>query len=411
MDDYKETIKKIFIKASLHQLSRKQIRDFSFQLEESKSEIDLKTLHKFCIRLCIKADLESQSQLFHDALAEYYNQQIPKQSNLLNKYLFLKWKEFHKPDNIDFDEINEELKEFLITLKDNHARLNALLFLDGLYNINLESLSVQIRVNRQNIHWKLTPLLEICTRSVSPINSNQFSFHHKTKSWNTFGITKQNGKKSNDDNLMYILFDDDSILLAIADGCGSSTNGMEASRLAIEAIQFAYQATKDLTLSVRFANSYVRQNNLIRKVDGETTLLVMTIDPNLCNSLMSFGDSIYTVISRTNGLYTPKKNLTERYVLGIEPLGDSITSSGNLLKNLNSLKLFEQIQIDSPTDFLLASDGILTKDDIDFTNLVKQLTEKDISIVNTDIIIRCNEALIKGMYKPDNISIISGRLI
>lgn len=180
--------------------------------------------------------------------------------------------------------------------------------------------------------------------------------------WTICGVShigkKKEGEKkvpTNDDAFL-IVQSADQVLVAVADGTGDSIDGKRASQVALTALKRSFTNAPDVQRAILAANAAVQQDNERNGLDGACCLACVAAKGGSL-AAATVGDTRFTLIGRNNELTHAQMDKLNRHVLGGEPLGDIITSSGNVVKEVTSAEDVQVTGHDNIERFVLCSDG------------------------------------------------------
>lgn len=148
-------------------------------------------------------------------------------------------------------------------------------------------------------------------------------------------------------------------LLAIADGTGDSRFGARASMVALGGLVDAWCAGVSIDRAVKLAASKLRADNCAHELDGACTLSACVLCEDHAE-LVAVGDAFFICLSADGQVHRSVYDKERRSVLGGEPLGCTITSSGRLVENLQFGSKVEIVRVDDPRRVALGSDGACT---------------------------------------------------
>lgn len=222
------------------------------------------------------------------------------------------------------------------------------------------------------------------------------------------------GKPVADNQDAFIVLEgpDKSFLVAVADGTGDSQDGARAARVALEALATNWRSSSDVGAAVTAAALLVQEDNRVGHLDGACTLTAMTLSGNHAEAV-HVGDARYYLLNSEGRQICALVDKSKRLVLGGEPLGNIITSSGYIVREVEQSNAHPVVNITSPTRFVLTSDGAFFQDneDDDFAQ-IREILEKhsNPSDAATAIVNRALEAFRLGVTKSDNVTAIVGYL-
>jgi hypothetical protein len=342
-------------------------------------------------------------------LSEYYFEYSELEKSIVKKLQYLSWSNRYINIHTSNIRLESEAFEIFCTVTAQEDLLGFIQEFDGYYNIDLHENTINLNMADVKKVWRLNQKVKIKTINKSPQNSNLYSFNCISESgYHLWGITHNGDKPFNDDNITYIELDNGEIIIAIADGSGNSTNANVSSYLAIEYFMFAYINSLNYDLSIRFASSALRNYNLQTRLDGETTLVLFKINKMWEGDIVSIGDSPY-IVQRTEKEYICSDlRPSGRWILGGEPIGHTITSSGNVLWNVDMKEELPKISTDKIEELLLFSDGIVLSDENDFSSIIEIVEKKEKYEIADTILNRALNSFRRNQTTPDNVSIIYG---
>ncbi len=147
--------------------------------------------------------------------------------------------------------------------------------------------------------------------------------------------------------------------LAVADGTGDSQFGSRASAVALQGLIDSWSAGVSLEWAIKLAASKLRADNLAHLLDGACTLSACVLHHEYAE-LVAVGDAFFICTDTERQVHKSVFDKESRSVLGGEPLGLTITSSGRLVENLDHATRVEVVRVDRVHRVLLGSDGACT---------------------------------------------------
>jgi hypothetical protein len=342
-------------------------------------------------------------------LSKYYDEYRDLETSAIKKLQYLSWARRYDNDYNKNTILENEVFEIFNSNMMQEELLERIQEIDGYYNIDLHENTINLNMSDVKKVWRLNQKAKIKIINKSPQNSNLYSFNCISESgYHLWGITHSGDKPYNDDNITYVELDNGEIIVAIADGSGNSTNANTSSYLAIEYFMFAYINSLDYDLSIRFASSALRNYNLQTRLDGETTLVLFRINKMCEGDIVSIGDSPFLVKRTEKEYICSDLRPAGRWILGGEPIGHTITSSGNVLWNVDKIEELPKISTDKIEKLLLFSDGILLNDEKYFSSIIEIVEKKKKYEIADTILNRALNSFHSNQTIPDNISIIYG---
>lgn len=207
-------------------------------------------------------------------------------------------------------------------------------------------------------------------RGVVPIGGAAFggqahgSVHGQFGSWKWWGYSTGKGSRAqNDDSLCAQLHSDGRVFCGVTDGTGDSEFGYRASRIAMDALVAAVLADIPSRLVLAFADSCLRLDNRLNCLDGACTAMFSVLDRSGDLFVGGCGDAFFVAVGADGSVSRSSISKQGRCVLGSEPLGSIITSSGNLVSRLAPPATFSTVEPRNPAALLLASDGLAAEGD------------------------------------------------
>lgn len=245
-------------------------------------------------------------------------------------------------------------------------------------------------------------------KSSQPIRVGNWRFSGLTHSGHTNSKGEPEGK--NADAFLLLERDDGSFLLAVADGTGDSKDGERASQIALQALANAWKSKKDIAEAVTETAQALQEDNRQTQLDGASTLVAVELNRNDAQ-VVNFGDTRFYLISENGEEQKAEVELLTRQVLGGEPLGDIITSGGNLVREIRECPQGLVTRVPDVTKIVLTSDGtfFLDNPEDDF-NEIKEIINHHSTPEKAaeDILQRSLDAFRLGEAKGDNVTVIVG---
>ncbi len=403
----KDQIKLLSNKAKLKVLNDSDIKHCLKEVEQLKSNFDRITILRFCLKISVRSGLPVDS--IKRKLSECYIKESRNVNSEGLKSRYCTWA-------LHYDNINNESDCFanmVSSIKNSVVQsqnIEMLTFLDGAYLIDYDKNRVSLIKNTKVI--KSIDFISKISRNEliqSPINSSNYTIKHTNRLFQIEAITDSGTKKQNDDNFLISTYSNHTMIVAICDGCGGASGSNIASDVGLKSFSFAYENTLDIKLSLNFASAAIRNYSILNNVNAETTIVILHISKNHEFTYSSLGDSFIIAKDTLGKVYNSDYYVPsiDRIVLGGEPLGNSITSSGNFNINLTNANQIQLSKIKDGTGFLLGSDGLLTNDDTDFSYFMGIIDSCNHNSISNHVYDRALNSFKKGT-KPDNISAIFG---
>jgi len=229
--------------------------------------------------------------------------------------------------------------------------------------------------------------------------------------WSICGLSdygKQDEPRKNDDAFA-ILNIGGTLVAAVADGTGDSLDGERASKLALSSMRKELGRETDLAMAIFQASKWVQADNCAERLDGACCLVAVRAKANGDVVLANVGDTRFVPVGANQGAFPAKINKAKRWVLGGEPIGDIITSGGNLVRELQSsgnvgIRHYKAVQ-----RFALMTDGAFVSDNEEDIAEIKAILRKSTSPKEaaTAILKRALDAFKSGK-DPDNVTVVVG---
>jgi serine/threonine protein phosphatase PrpC len=163
----------------------------------------------------------------------------------------------------------------------------------------------------------------------------------------------------NDDAIAVCAREAAGCLLAVADGTGDSKFGSRASTVALQGLIDAWCTGLSLEWAAKLAAAKLRADNCAHGLDGACTLAACVLHDDQAE-LVAIGDAFFVCVGADGQAQRSVFDKEQRSVLGGEPLGWTITSSGRLVENLNHTSPVDVLKVDHAQRVLLGSDGACT---------------------------------------------------
>lgn len=217
----------------------------------------------------------------------------------------------------------------------------------------------------------------------------------------------------NDDAFVIAKSSPSSFLAAVADGTGDSKDGARAARVALTALLGSWQSGAGLVGATVEASHALQRDNLIEGLDGACTLAAIEVEAATgAAHAVWVGDARVVLFHDGEEPKTSMVDLETRCVLGGEPLGDIVTSSGNRVTELMAASGVQELRVDRLRDFLLSSDGAVVNPAPESeVQALSALFEHGATsaAIGTAVLERALEAGRLRKVKRDNVTVLVGR--
>jgi hypothetical protein len=188
----------------------------------------------------------------------------------------------------------------------------------------------------------------------------QNEIESRTEHFLAYGLCDSGPKQVNDDVMAIARYVDGSILVALADGSGDADDGRAAAHGALVALVKAMCFTNSVLTAVRIVNSEVVSANLRSMAANYTTLVAVFIPPDGAATGVSVGDSVVGWQQGNGDWAALTPNFSTRSIIGGEPLGITISSSGRSIQHCHELEGVQSIVLPSGVNqIFLSSDGVI----------------------------------------------------
>lgn len=166
-------------------------------------------------------------------------------------------------------------------------------------------------------------------------------------------------RRRNDDAFIATIVPN-GVFTAVADGTGDSQDGGRAAEIALSTMLYALNQNVNLTRAAMEASMQIQQDNCNAASDGACCLVGVLATANGDVEVIQAGDTRF--IPEEGDPFPPKIIRLDRRVLGGEPLGDIITSGGNLVREVTSESDLAIHTCRGLRKFALVSDGAFISD-------------------------------------------------
>lgn len=229
--------------------------------------------------------------------------------------------------------------------------------------------------------------------------------------WSICGLSdcgKADEPRKNDDAFA-ILEVHGKLLAAVADGSGDSLDGKRASKLALSAMRENLGQITDIRKAVFMASERLQMDNCFERLDGACCLAVVHAKANGDIEAANVGDTRFVPGDEGQAPLPAKLDKASRRVLGGEPLGDIITSGGNLVRELHSREQVPLKYYNGVKRFALVTDGaFVSSTNADITK-IRDILRSSTSAKEAAqaILSRALDAFENGK-RPDNVTVVVG---
>lgn len=178
----------------------------------------------------------------------------------------------------------------------------------------------------------------------------------------TAGITHAGTKPRNADALA-VCWDGSSTepqwtAAAVFDGAGSSRDAEIAARCGAQAFQLGISLTMDLPSAIAIAASAIRIANRRFRLDGHATVAAAFATRSR-GEVCVVGDAYAAIVPADGGLWRyPVKPADGQAIVGGQPLGQTLTTSGRSVETLSSPPESTILEVSEAQRFILGSDGV-----------------------------------------------------
>lgn len=303
---------------------------------------------------------KSVEPIIRKEIAEVYLAESESTSSNSKRVSFLAWAKFYGIDVSALPEAERVLLEQLRSIEEPREKLAILVrsdipvsldnrtvsasFPQGVYRFDLET----------DAPGDVSALATICGGCEGDVRLD-------TPRWVVRGHTSVGhaSKHRNEDSITVATQGlHDHILVAVADGTGHSREAHRASCLATATLLRAFAANVNSSLAVELAAAAVRVDNRLNDLDGATTLTAIWLMGDAVSVAM-VGDSPYVLHLGESSIVRSHFSKSGRLVLGGEPLGGTMTSTGNYIYNLVECPADVPQYYSTVRQFVIGSDGIL----------------------------------------------------
>ena len=235
--------------------------------------------------------------------------------------------------------------------------------------------------------------------------------------WGFYGLTHSGranpageAQGKNDDAFLLLERDDNCLLLAVADGTGDSIDGARASQVVLGALAYAWKSNDNIAKAVTKSALALQEDNRKTLLDGASTLVALGLNRDDAE-VINFGDTRYYLIARDGAEKKANVDLLSRGILGGEPLGDIITSGGNLVPEIRECSPDVVVSASDLVKIVLVSDGAFFLDNPeDNFDEIKDILNQHSTAEQAaqHILQRSLDAFRLGETKVDNVTVLVG---